>query len=389
MKVGPAKAKPSRRTRRQHRGRSKIFTTKNTLQLLSSLLLPLMLGIFTVVITFHQQKAAQQQRQEDRQAAEQLRDLERNHNDERYHNDVINSYVIDIATFLRENNGSLTSNSVISTLARIKTLNAFRQLDSQRNMRVVRFLYEASQLTGTEEYSALDLSTAELRDIDFRDIAISKKNLPQISLAGILLFNVTFIDLEIEHASFSSSHFEDVDFSNATLNHVDSSFATFNRVNVAFTKFQNVKFSFTKLSDISFTSAIFENVNILKADLQHVSFRVAQLFNVNFTSAKLRDIDFSFAILRNVDFSFAQLRNVNFSFAQQQNVIFSHAKLYKVDFSTIKPNSHYLRDMFFDSSVLDQVNLRLTKFDVVTFSYCQQIHVNFFSTVLGRLDIFK
>ena len=361
---------------------------KNVLQLLSSLLLPLMLGIFTVVITFHQQKAAQQQRQEDRQAAEQLRDLERNLNDERYHNDVINTYIIDIAALLKENDGSLTSNSVMSTLARIKTLNVFRQLDSQRNMRVMRFLYEAKQLTGTEKQTSLDLSTAELSDIDFRNIAVNKKNLGHISLAGVLLSNVTFMDLEIEHANFSSSRFENADFLKTTFSQVDASFALFNVVNWASTKFQKVNFSFTKLGNVDVSSAFLENVDISSADLQRIRFGFVQLFDVSFAYTKLSDIDFTFAILRNVDFSFAQLRNVNFSCAQLQNVTFSYAKLYKVDFSMVKPNGHYMRDIYFDSAILDQVDFSFTKLDIVTFSYSQQIHVNFSYTILGKLRTF-
>ncbi|CAF4438060.1 unnamed protein product, partial [Rotaria sp. Silwood2] len=70
---------------------------------------------------------------------------------------------------LANNSGSLTSNKVTATLARVKTLNVFRQLDPQRNIRIIRFLYEAEQLTEIHENSSLDLSTTKLIDIDFRD----------------------------------------------------------------------------------------------------------------------------------------------------------------------------------------------------------------------------
>src|SRR5271163_3572 len=48
------------------------------LKFLSSLILPLMLGIFTVVITFQQQKLAREQRLEDLQSARQQRLEDRN-----------------------------------------------------------------------------------------------------------------------------------------------------------------------------------------------------------------------------------------------------------------------------------------------------------------------
>ncbi|CAF5168968.1 unnamed protein product, partial [Rotaria sp. Silwood1] len=69
---------------------------------------------------------------------------------------------------LEKNNGSLTSNEVAATLARAKTLNIFRQLDAQRNIRIIRFLYEAKQLSEIHENRPLDLSTTKLPDIDFR-----------------------------------------------------------------------------------------------------------------------------------------------------------------------------------------------------------------------------
>jgi hypothetical protein len=49
------------------------LTSKNVLKFVSSLILPLMLGVFTVVITFHQQKVAREQRIEDIRLARQQR----------------------------------------------------------------------------------------------------------------------------------------------------------------------------------------------------------------------------------------------------------------------------------------------------------------------------
>ncbi|CAF4130961.1 unnamed protein product, partial [Rotaria sp. Silwood2] len=73
------------------------FKLRDSLKCISSLLLPLTLGVFTVVITFQQQKAAKQQRDEDRNASQLqreqdrnesalLRELERNLTDDRFSN---------------------------------------------------------------------------------------------------------------------------------------------------------------------------------------------------------------------------------------------------------------------------------------------------------------
>lgn len=54
------------------------LTTKEILSHISSLFLPLMLGVFTAVITFHQQNVGVKQRLEDREIAREQREQDRN-----------------------------------------------------------------------------------------------------------------------------------------------------------------------------------------------------------------------------------------------------------------------------------------------------------------------
>jgi hypothetical protein len=68
----------SSKRRRQRSRRFCGLTVKDALQFLSSLILPVMLGVFTVVITFQQQKLAQEQRIEDMNVARQQRLEDRN-----------------------------------------------------------------------------------------------------------------------------------------------------------------------------------------------------------------------------------------------------------------------------------------------------------------------
>ena len=124
-------------------------TLTQALKSTSSLLLPLMLGIFTVVITINQQNAAKQQRVDDQKAAEANRRVEREIATERYRDDILDAYIKDMGELFEKHNGSLISNQVPMTLARAKTLNILRQLDPQRNIRVIRFLHESEQLCGT------------------------------------------------------------------------------------------------------------------------------------------------------------------------------------------------------------------------------------------------
>ncbi|CAF1192067.1 unnamed protein product [Didymodactylos carnosus] len=126
------------------------LTLRDGLKFISSLILPLMLGIFTVVITIHQQNAVAKQRAEDRNATRLQRDQElviaKNLSDankelatahkeqekERYQNDILVAYIKEMGELLKDNGGSLTSNPVTTTPVRVKTLNIFRQVDPLR-----------------------------------------------------------------------------------------------------------------------------------------------------------------------------------------------------------------------------------------------------------------
>ncbi|CAF4444406.1 unnamed protein product [Rotaria sp. Silwood2] len=203
------------------------LATQRVFQFISSLIIPLVLGIFTVVITFHQQKMAREQRLEDlnesrhqrledfresrerrqveEQTANRSNEFQRQLATDRYRDELLVDYIKDMATLLEKSNGSLIADKVTATVARAKTLTVFRQLDAQRNIQIVRFLYEAEQLTEIHKNSSLDLSTAKLRDIDFRDAAINEKQLGQLSLIGIFLSNATFMGIEMEHNNFANT----------------------------------------------------------------------------------------------------------------------------------------------------------------------------------------
>ncbi|CAF3476460.1 unnamed protein product [Rotaria socialis] len=326
---------------------------KDGLKFASSLLLPLALGVFTVIITFEQHNSSKQQREVDRKGSELQREQERNLTDQKYQNDRFDTYINAMAKLLEENSGSLRRNDVTSTVARVKTLNTFRQLDAHRNVQIIRFLYEAKQLTDTPENLSLDLSTAKLFNIDFRDAAVDTKlgvkKLDQISLAGIFLSNVTFADIQIRHANFSHAQFHIANFSLGLIDDANFSSASLNHANFSFGIIRNVIFESSSLRHINFSSGNIRNVTFESSSLRHINFLSVSLINVllssnqidhaNFTSAKLLKVSFSFGTLQNVDFSYSLLNNVDFTSATLSNVCFSHAQLVNVKFISTKLNN--------------------------------------------------
>ncbi|CAF1112840.1 unnamed protein product [Rotaria magnacalcarata] len=373
---------------------------KDGLKFASSLLLPLALGVFTVIITFEQHNSSKQQREVDRKGSELQREQERNLTDQKYQNDRFDTYINAMAKLLEKNSGSLRRNDVTSTVARVKTLNTFRQLDAHRNVQIIRFLYEAKQLTDTPENLSRDLSTAKLFNIDFRDAAVDAKlgvkKLDQISLAGIFLSNVTFAGIQIRHANFSHAQFRIANFSLGLIDDANFSSASLNHANFSFGNIRNIIFESSSLLNINFSSgnirnAIFEasslrNINFLSVSLINVSLSSNQIYHANFTSAKLLKVSFSFGTLQNVDFSYSLLSNVDFTSATLSNVCFSHAQLVNVKFISTKLNNVSFSSTELSHPLFSNVELHNTTFASAIlasaeFSAVQASFTNFTETI--------
>lgn len=405
---------------------------KGILNFISSLLLPLALGVFTIIITFEQQKAAKQQRDEDRYASELQRQQDKVLNDEAHKNEVLNNYIKDMAKLLDEKNGSLTSDRVTATVSRAKTLNTFRELDPQRSIRIIRFLHEVGQLNHQENYSPLDLSTAELHGIDFRESAINRKKLDNLSLIGMFLSDALFIGMEMnmtnfagtqfDNVSFSSTHLRKVDFSStkfynasfsfSRLEHVDFSFSTLNSmnfsfsrletgINFAFAKVNNIDFSNTQLVDVRFTPTELGNINFLFTSHLRVQLENSWLFNCNFTSSTFIDDQFLSTRFDNVNLKFVTLKYTKFFTVSFVNTDLSSAKLDDTQFNSVifqvaNFSSALLVRVYFTSAELREVNflsaeLKETRFSNsilsdVNFNHAQILDSNFENTSAVAAD---
>ena len=268
---------------------NRCLTSNNALHLLSSLLLPLILGIFTVVITFEQQRITRQQwladknesrlqREQELQIAIDERTVQTRMNQERYKDELLVAYIKEIGDMLQENNGSLTSNKLTHILARAKTINAIGQLDGFRQTLILRFLYEADQLTITDRYDTLDISTAQFVNIDyekFKEISQTKN----ISLTGVHLLNCTFVNYGI------------------------------GLMNLSLARLHNVNLSSARLALVTFSSAQLRNIDFSESTLADVTFLSARLFQVIFSRVRFANVTFLSAQFKGADFSFADFSN--------------------------------------------------------------------------------
>jgi uncharacterized protein YjbI with pentapeptide repeats len=375
------------------------------LGILSSLIFPLTFGVLTIFITLYQHIRTENnrtkdlerfriERQEDRNGSRIQREqdlhiaqlqrkqdwnMEKTNQEtqnkvasNRYQDDVVQDYIKQIGDLMKENNGSLTANRLTAALARVKTLNVLRQLDESRQIHIVRFLFEARQFTNADGFDPLDISTAELTNIDFRKFTKSSI-IERISLAGVSLRNCGFgEETRIEHVNFTSTHFHHVNFSSAILKTVDFSFANIVRVSFSSATIWTTNFSCTVFRNVNFSSTSLVNIDFSLALLHRITFSLAELDGVNFSSAQLIDVDFSSVHFGMNDLNILFINDIqfflivgfpssNFRHAQMNHIIFEKCDCQRVDFSyanlagSVFCNAN-LRSASFQNAVLTQAN---------------------------------
>ena len=365
---------------------------QGVLKFISSLLLPLALGVFTVVITFEQQKAAKQQRDEDRLASELQREQDKILNDEAYKNELLNTYIKDIAKLLDEKNGSLTFDKVTATISRAKTLNTFRELDPQRIIRIIRFLHEAGQLNYLQSPSSLDLSTAELRGIDFRESAINKQKLANLSLIGMFLSDAIFTGIEMNSINFANTQFDNVSFSSNRLSKVNFLSTKFYNASFFFSRHEYVDFSYSKLDRINFSfSRLENNINFTLVKVNNTDFSNTQFLDVRFSTVELDNINFSSTSHTNVQvekswlfnctFLSSTLIDSRFSLTRFDNVNWKSVTLKNVKFFTVS-----FLDANLSSATLEDIQFNSTIFKLANFSSALLVNVQFVSTELNGVS---
>jgi uncharacterized protein YjbI with pentapeptide repeats len=375
---------------KQRSRRFRGISSRDVRNLLSSLVIPLLFGVITIIVTLRQQNQSdrhwnermnfsrqqqlddniksQKQRQLDRDIAKMHQEARSKIAIDQYRNRVFLDYIKEISVLLKESNGSLTSNSLTHAIARVKTLTVLQQLDGLRQRHVINFLYEARQLTNTNESNALDISTADLANIYFEQSSwLLCEN--KISLAGVFLQNSMFHITHLCSVNFSTVNFRNVSFilhdelnrdirapqlyigsasfSNATLVNANFSSVGFDYVGFPNAILRDGEFSFSLHRGTDFSNAHFESVNFSSAGLFDVNFSLtSKLYRVNFSYALLGDVTFSSASLHDVTFSSALLYHVIFSSASFNGADFSSAFLHNVTFSSAEFQSIESIDIF-------------------------------------------
>lgn len=172
-------------------------------KLVLSALIPLMIGLFTVLTTIQQQNISFLQREQDTQQALLLHQQSQYQADNLHKEKVYTTYLDDIAKLFTLNNSKGTLMKI-----RAKTLASLRQLDIERRKHVFLFLYDIELICRTPQTSVsslLKLDGADFNGLYFRQTSEASCSFEYLYLHNVYLSNASFIDCFIDRSNFSFS----------------------------------------------------------------------------------------------------------------------------------------------------------------------------------------
>lgn len=271
----PASFQPNRHRRPRsasigyrNNDQSKLAKPKWTLtikltKLASAILVPVMIGIFTVVTTLQESQRAQLQRNSDIEKIERQAQLQRemdaskmkeqhaydesNLREVRIQN-VYDAFIREMSSIVLKYNLNLTISEVI--FARAKTLATLEQIDSKRKWYLVKFLYDSQLLYGNKSGMRFtDLADADLSNVQF---SVEKRFARRLELEGIRLSRV----------QLRNSLFENIGL---------------NRASFRYSSLNNSNFIGVSIVGANFQDTILENSKFVLYNLQQTSFQNSHL----------------------------------------------------------------------------------------------------------------
>lgn len=390
---------------------------KHCIKFTSAIILPLLLAIFTVVITLEQRKDSEQQRLEDREMAREQRQQDLNmsimtrendrdiarlqremdekkreqdlmianqrqiddnlnakkqrnmsreldelrykHEREKYFDQLFVSYMSEIGELLEKHNGSLTSNAASAALASAKTLQVLLHIGPIRAAQLIQFLYKANQLTRGQ--APLDLTGAPLNNIDLSGLS----PLSRISLVGAYLINASFVDQDMFQADFSRTQLYNAKFIRTNCDQatfegafmINTDFSQSHCINATF---HHANISFANMSQAIFSYSNFSSVYMVKAN-----FTQSNCTNTTFTNSNMSEANFEASIL-----SLAYFHRVNLTRASLR--------------MTTNNNKN---PIYFIQSTIDEANFTNATLDQIKFFECSLVNADFRQAMLHQAII--
>jgi uncharacterized protein YjbI with pentapeptide repeats len=259
------------------------LSLKDTIKAIASILIPVMIGLFTLVLAWQEHVQGQANRQNDIKIAnnertaqirleEFRRDQDRQLAATIQMDNVLSRFFQEMSELILENNITFTDENMRKTFVRPKILATLRQLDPARKSSIIKYLYDSMLLSG--DNNSLDLSGADLSNIDlgysfrfkgkFAERIFSTMSMHSLSLPDVRLVNASFANLYLSWSNFERSDLTGANFRGTSLHN-----AIFHQTNLSFTNFTD---AVTALVDFEEADLTGSNLNKEQLDAAFSSY---------------------------------------------------------------------------------------------------------------------
>ena len=231
------------------------------LTLVSSLFVPLVVGILTVVLPLQQQNLSNRQNENSKMIAinNRIQDVELLH--EQQKQIILNTFEHDLSELLLryksvgedqsesddgDDDGDLSTghhNERLSSIVRTKALHAMRQLDPARKLLAVQLLIDS----GVQKL--INISHADLSSLVFPP----GSRYDHLQLVNVIARNLTLERMHLYQSNFSYSILDGSSFYASNCSSADFSFASLQRTNWSETDVSGAMFNSTNLSGATIT----------------------------------------------------------------------------------------------------------------------------------------
>ena len=253
-----------------------------------SALIPLSIGIGTVVLTIIQQHVDTRRQNQERELDDRRYQMEQGQANELHYQDVFKTYIEDISNVLFKSNSSVSflDNEMKLNYIRSKTVVALEYLDWERRTRLFLFLYE-HQIVGNSSVHTIDLSRANLKNILIDGLPFRTFQFCELRLQSTHLTNLSFIGCDFNNgADFRDSIMIGTKFTYTRFTRVDDSYK-----NVCLKNTTDFWFDRSKMKEVDFSGAFLSNMRFNDAGLSYSNFSntwiqgILQFVNTNLTRA--------------------------------------------------------------------------------------------------------
>jgi uncharacterized protein YjbI with pentapeptide repeats len=220
------------------------FTLSNWFEIISAFLIPVLIGIITVILSAQQNNISQANRLTDLEIAHQQREKDQKSGDNLRRQTVFLNYLRDASSMIINSEAMIPIKQKqelpvhILGMLRTMTFTALEQLDTDFEHRVdiIRFLHAAWVLS-TDLENTVDLHHADLSHVRFDEMTLSGIKLSYTIMFNTSFFNSNLNDSDFMMAQLTYSNFTNSQMISANLRGTQLQFTDFTNANVTFVDF--------------------------------------------------------------------------------------------------------------------------------------------------------